>query len=79
MRRLRTYADGDMEAIATAWALVADARLRLRKVGARKAANYLARALKSIDGALRHALRCETAWQLRLQASVNEAERRINQ
>lgn len=56
--KLRHVTLNNLDNIATAWALIAEGRGKLRRAGARKAANATARALKSVDGALRHAQRC---------------------
>lgn len=56
--KLRKATLTDLDNIATAWARIAEGRDMLRRAGARKSANATARALKSVDGALRHARRC---------------------
>lgn len=50
------------------------ARVQLRKAGADKAADAVARALKSVEGAQRHALSMETrqAWKTRQALLVED-------
>lgn len=56
--KLRTVTGSDVDSITTAIRTLRFARDRFRTAGARKAARAVARALKSADGALRHARRC---------------------
>lgn len=44
--------------IAASLRTLRNARSELRRLGAHQAADHLARAIKSVDGALRHADRC---------------------
>lgn len=55
----RTVTQRDVSQILIARNLTQDARDRLRKAGATKARAYVARALKSIQGALNHARRMQ--------------------
>jgi len=52
---LRTVTLADVDTIQKAVEALKFARNRLRSVGARKSADYVGRALKSAEGALRHA------------------------
>lgn len=54
-RQIRSVTDEDVALIALAIMDVTRARDRLKKAGARQAARYTARALKSVEGAYRHA------------------------
>lgn len=60
-RRLLGTADEEherLQRIANVLGRVRTARNELRRLGATQAADYLARAIKSIEGAERHAHRC---------------------
>lgn len=59
MRKLRALKPGDLGSIIKASELMKDARALLRMAGANKSANATARALKSVDGAVRHASRVD--------------------
>ena len=48
----------DVETIQKQLVSLRRVRAELRRVGARNAAQYVARAIKSVEGAERHALRC---------------------
>lgn len=61
MRTLRPYQDGDRQRILAALNRLRDARSDLIEAGATSAAAYVRRALKSAEGALRHAERRERA------------------
>lgn len=54
-RMMAQPADSKLEHIQLARALVREARLHLRDAGANNAADYVQRALKSVEGAERHA------------------------
>ena len=56
-RTLRPYRPGDFERICHALDCLRDARDMLRDVRAKNAADYVARAIKSVEGARRHAER----------------------
>lgn len=58
-RALRPATGADVQAIERALKDVRSARANLRRAGAVQAARYLARAIKSVEGALRHAYRRE--------------------
>lgn len=57
-RKLRTVSRDDLTLIDEAFDRIDAARIRLSLAGAHKAADAAARALKSTDGARRHARRC---------------------
>jgi hypothetical protein len=57
-RQLRKVAQADVDLISMAIARLHIARAFLRSAGAKNAAVYVARALKSAEGAQRHAERC---------------------
>ena len=57
-RQLRKVAQADVDLISMAIARLHIARAFLRSAGAKNAADYVARALKSAEGAQRHAERC---------------------
>jgi hypothetical protein len=57
MTRRRTRTDADRRAIGVALNYLRDARAALRRAGAKNAAAYVSRALKSAEGAQRHAER----------------------
>lgn len=56
-RKLRTVTPRDLTQIEIALATLMVSRLLLRKAGAHNSAAYVGRALKSAQGAQRHALR----------------------
>ena len=55
MRSNREVNESDLRRIGIARDYLMSARTQLKVAGARKAARYLSRALKSLDGARRHA------------------------
>lgn len=66
-KRVMTFEEADKRCmvLSSAWGVVAGWRTEVRHAGAKRAAAALSRALKSVDGAIRHAQRMR-----------NEAERR---
>lgn len=68
---LRTVTQEQLEMILLAREDVREGIRRLRLGGAAKAANAVARTLKSIDGAIRHAERIGRGTQLHRPTAVN--------
>lgn len=62
------HVPSNAELVAGAIVLVKAARDFLRQAGAKNSADYLARAIKSVEGAHRHALRMETEARRAVQA-----------
>lgn len=58
-RRVRTTTQRDLTQISVAIRYGKDARAALRRAGANQAARYMARALKSAEGAQRHAINAQ--------------------
>jgi len=56
-RKLRTVSQGELNELSTEWGIISMERQRVRSCGALKAAAAISRALKSLDGAIRHAQR----------------------
>lgn len=60
-RPLRTVSVGQLAALRRALLFLREARYSLRVARARRSAAYVARSLKSAEGALRHARRSEVS------------------
>jgi hypothetical protein len=56
-RPLRETTQRDLDMLCTSWGIINMERNLVRRHGARKAALAISRALKSLDGAIRHAKR----------------------
>lgn len=61
-RQMRPITRSDLTTISVAIRYARDARTMLRKAGADKAADYMARAIKSAEGAQRHAERTQPEY-----------------
>lgn len=64
-RTLRECSERDVIETGMAIELLRNARNRLREAGASEAAKYVGRAIKSAEGALNHAKRCQAFWGTR--------------
>ena len=54
-RKARTVTQRDIDVLSTAWGIINIQRQEVKDVGAKRAAAAIGRALKSLDGAIRHA------------------------
>lgn len=54
-RQGRNITQDDLNILSTAWGVINTQRWNVRAVGAKRAATAISRALKSLDGAIRHA------------------------
>lgn len=57
LRKPRTITQAELDTLSTAWGVINMQRQEVRAAGAHKASAAIARALKSLDGAIRHAQR----------------------
>jgi hypothetical protein len=54
-RKGRIVTDDDLRVLSSAWGIINLQREEVKHVGAKRAAAAISRALKSLDGAIRHA------------------------
>ena len=54
-RKRRIVTQRDLDVLSKNWGIINMARAEVRFVGAKRAATAISRALKSLDGAIRHA------------------------
>ena len=53
-RKGRIVTQDDLDILSASWGIISDQRANVKSAGAKRAAAAISRALKSLDGAIRH-------------------------